>query len=97
MGNQQDITEDVWTSTDVPGYSMMKKKMISKNITPKMLDVLDKAGCGGFFVKMDMQSSYISMSMNLITAAHKTFPASLFQIPSGYSAFNSSNFMQQFQ
>ena len=97
MGNQQDITEDVWTSTDVPGYSMMKKKMISKNITPKMLDALDKAGCGGFFVKMDMQSSYISMSMNLITAAHKTFPASLFQIPSGYSALNSSNFMQQFQ
>ena len=86
MGNQQDITEDVWTSTDVPGYSMMKKKMISKNITPKMLDALDKAG-----------SSYISMSMNLITAAHKTFPASLFQIPSGYSALNSSNFMQQFQ
>jgi len=84
-GQKSGITEDIWTSTDVPGYTIMDKLMALQNVTPKMMQALDKAGCGGFFVKMDMQSTVFSMDMQIITASRGNFPASMFQIPAGYT------------
>jgi hypothetical protein len=97
------ITEDIWTSTAVPGYAEMKKLTVqTKNMSLKMLDALDQAGCGGYPVKMVMQQMVganskdltISMNMILITAAQRNFPASEFEIPAGYTVYNSQSMMQ---
>lgn len=84
-------TEDMWTSVDVPGYAELKKLALNQNVTPKMMQALEEAGCGGSFVKMEMQSKIISMDMQLITAERKNFPASMFQIPQGYTLKSSTN------
>jgi hypothetical protein len=98
------VVEDIWTSTAVPGYAEMKKLTVgTKNISLKMLDALDQAGCGGYPVKMTMQPTggatgskdlSISMDMVLITAAKRTFPASEFEIPAGYTPATSQSMMQ---
>jgi len=81
-------TMDVWTSTDVPGYALLKKAMTMQNVTPKMMQALNQAGCGGFFVKMTSQSKDYSMNMTLIKTQEKNFPASMFTIPAGYTQSN---------
>jgi hypothetical protein len=78
-------TSDIWTSTDVPGYALYKKMMTAQNVTPKMMRALQQAGADGMFVKMQVQGKEYSMTMLLISAEQKTFPASLFMIPAGYS------------
>jgi hypothetical protein len=93
------VTEDIWTSNAVPGYAQMKKMMTNQHVTPKMMQAMENAGCDGFIVKMQMQSSQqassaqgqslrFSMDMVLITVARKEFPASMFEIPAGYTAEN---------
>jgi len=104
-GQKTPIVEDIWTSTGVPGYAEMKKLTLqTKNISLKMLDALEQAGCGGYPVKMTMQPSgggtkgsndlSISMSMVLITAGQRTFPASEFEIPEGYTPATTQSMMQ---
>ena len=88
---KQVVTEDVWTSTAVPGYANFKKMATSQNVTPKMMQAMDQAGCGGFFVKIMMQSKNYSMTMLLANVQRKTFPASMFQIPSGYVPATNAN------
>ncbi len=102
-GQQNPIVEDIWTSTAVPEYAEMKKMMTVQNVTLKMLEALDQAGCGGFMVKVQMQPASgatgtgaskdlsISMDMVLITVERRNFPASLFEIPAGYTPFNSQS------
>jgi Domain of unknown function (DUF4412) len=99
-GQKNPIVEDIWTSTGVPGYAEMKKLMTVHNVTVRMLDALDQAGCGGFMVKMTMTQAggaaiskdlAISTDMVLITAARRSFPASLFEIPAGYTPSNSQS------
>ncbi|HEY5367623.1 MAG TPA: DUF4412 domain-containing protein [Hanamia sp.] len=94
-------TEDIWTSTDVPGYDMVKKASLQQNITPGMMKALNDAGCGGFFVKMTSSDKQYSMTMQLAKAEKQSFPASLFKIPSGYSESKSNlmfgNMMQAAQ
>lgn len=84
-------TEEIWTSVDVPGYADLKKLALNQNVTPKMMEALEQAGCGGSFVKATMQTKVISMDMQLIAAERKNFPASMFQIPPGYTQKSSSN------
>jgi hypothetical protein len=55
-----------------------------QNIRPKMMIALDDAGAGGFFVKMVAGDKDYSLTMLLARAEEKTFPSSLFMIPSGY-------------
>jgi hypothetical protein len=100
------IVEDIWTSTAVPGYAEMKKQMGVQNVTVKMLEALDNAGCGGYPVKMTMQHTgeatgtatskelTFSMEMVLITATRKSFPASEFEIPAGYAPANTQSVME---
>src|SRR5665213_3421905 len=94
-------TEDIWTSTDVPGYDMVKKASLQQNITQGMMKALNDAGCGGFFVKMTSSDKQYSMTMQLAKAEKQSFPASLFKIPSGYSESKSNlmfgNMMQAAQ
>jgi hypothetical protein len=103
-GQKTPIVEDIWTSTAVPGYEEIKKlaTLQNKNISAKMLEALDNAGCGGYPVKMTMQPTgvtsskdlSISMDMVLITAARRNFPASEFEIPAGYTPYNQQSMMQ---
>ena len=94
-------TEDIWTSTDVPGYSIIKKVMLQQNVTPQMLQALNNAGCEGFFVKMVAGDKNYSMTMQLTKAEKQNFVASLFKIPSGYTESKSNlmfgNMMQAAQ
>jgi len=78
-------TNDIWTSTDVPGYTALKKLTRIQGVTPKMSQALEEAGCGGFIVKMSMQSKELLMEMLLIGADRKTFPDAMFRIPAGYT------------
>ena len=85
IGGKTEVTEDIWTSNDVPGYALLKSFATIQNVTPKMMQALDQAGCGGMFVKMTTQSTSFSMDMLLIAAGRKTFPDSMFQLPAGYT------------
>jgi Domain of unknown function (DUF4412) len=97
-GSKTTIVEDIWTSTDVPGYTAIEKMMVSQRVTPQMMKALEQAGCNGFFVKMSMHSTAYSLDMVLVKATRKTFPASDFEIPSGYTAAsNVSPFGRMFQ
>jgi hypothetical protein len=63
-----------------------------------MMKALETAGCNGFFVKLSMHSTAYSLDMVLVKATRKTFPASDFEIPSGYTAAsNVSPFGRMFQ
>lgn len=85
------VTEDIWTSADVPGYAAIQKMNVSQHVTPQMMKALYDAGCNGFFVKMTMQSTAFSMTMLLFKAARQNFPASDFEIPSGFTAEANTN------
>lgn len=78
-------TTDVWTSTEIPGYALYKKMTAVQNSKPGMAQALENAGCGGFPVKMDIEGSSSSMVQTLIKAEETHLPASLFQIPAGYT------------
>jgi hypothetical protein len=82
------MTDELWVSPAVPGYAQMKQDMSNAHVTPKMLQALSQAGCDGFIVKMTGQSPQMTMQMQLITAARKSFPASQFEIPAGYTTAN---------
>lgn len=78
------VTEDIWTSTAVPGYAQLKQDMANAHVTIKMMQELQKAGCEGFMVKVSGATEQTTFVMQLITAEHKSFPASMFEIPAGY-------------
>jgi hypothetical protein len=90
-GLKAGLAEDIWTSTEVPGYSTFKKLISVQNVSPKMMRAIEESGSGGFFVKMSMQTTEFTMEMMLITADFKTFPASVFQIPDGYKLLRTGN------
>jgi hypothetical protein len=85
-GTKETITEDVWNSTLVPGYSMLKKLSTMQNVTPQFMKALEQAGCDGFIVRMTMHGSAFSMEMLLTQSDRKEFSASDFEIPTGYTA-----------
>ena len=95
MDRNKQITEDIWTSKDVPGYLNLKKMSALQNVTPKMMQAIDQAGCDGFFVKMVMQNMGYSMTMLLINSSRKNFPSSMFQIPAGYTQARNVNTASQ--
>jgi hypothetical protein len=78
-------TMDIWTSEDVPGYALMRKIMLDQNVKPQMMQALEQNNCGGYIVKMMSSAKEAMVEMELIKALNKSFPASLFEIPEGYS------------
>jgi hypothetical protein len=97
-GSKTTIPQDIWTTTDVPGYSALQNMLSSQHVTPQMMKALEQAGCNGFFVKMSMHTTAYSLDMVLIKATRKTFPASDFEIPAGFTAQTNTNpFARMFQ
>ena len=86
-------TMDIWTSPDVAGYSLLKKVMTMRNVTPKMMQTMEQAGCSGYFVKINMQNKDFTMNMVLIKSEAKNLPAAMFRIPAGYTESNDNMFM----
>lgn len=84
-------TTDIWTSTTVPGYAILKHFFKQAGVEPKMFQALQQAGCDGFFVKMTAQGKDFSLTMQLVKAGQKTMPASMFQIPAGYTQSNENS------
>jgi hypothetical protein len=85
------LNEEIWASPAVPGYAQMKQDMGNAHVTVKMMQELQKAGCDGLIVKASGSSDQMSFVMQLVTAARKSFPASMFEIPAGYTAANNAN------
>lgn len=83
-------TMDLWTSTALPGYSYLKAMMSRQNVKPAMLKALEAAGAEGWMVKMESANKDFTMTMQIVRAEQKTFPASLFEIPPGYTEENQS-------
>jgi hypothetical protein len=87
------MIEDIWTSASVPGYAQMKQEMSNAHVTVQAMTALQKAGCDGFIVKASGQTPQMSFVMQLVTAERKTFPASMFEIPAGYTAMSSMSLL----
>ncbi len=62
--------------------------MVNQNIKPQMLQALEKNNCKGYIVNMASGDKDYTREMQLIKAENKTFPASLFKIPAGYTESN---------
>lgn len=90
-GSKVSITEDIWTSNDVPGYAALKQLAMVQNMTPGTMKALEQAGCDGFTVKVVMHTTAYSLDMVLVQAVRKDFPASMFEIPAGYTAASNTN------
>ncbi len=78
-------TMDVWASTAVPGYPLYKKMTSLQTVKTGMIRALEDAGGSGVFVKLVATGNEYSMEQLLIKSEEKSFPASLFLIPSNYS------------
>lgn len=85
-------TVDIWRSNDVPMQAAVKdlmnqfesrtgNYMYSKEVS----DQLKQMGCEGFMVKMEIKNKDASTVMQLTKVEHRDLPASMFQIPSGYT------------
>jgi hypothetical protein len=85
-GTKEPITEDIWNSSQVPGYAALKSLATTQNVTPQFMKALEQAGCDGFIVRMTMHGAAYSMEMLLTQSIRKDFSASEFEIPTGYTA-----------
>ena len=91
-------TVDIWTSTAVPGYALYSKLLALASSQAGMLGALNKAGAGGFLVKMTAgDGKDYSMTMELFHAEEKSMPASFFEIPQGYTNSGTSMMQRMFQ
>jgi hypothetical protein len=77
-------SEDLWTSTSVPGYALYEK-LSDQTVNYGMMQALKQAGAAGTMVKMSASGKDYSMSYDLIEAKSGSWPASLFTIPEGYT------------
>ena len=80
-------TEDLWTSTAVPGYSLYRN-LSDQTVSFGMMKALEEAGAGGVMVKMTASGKDYSMTYDLVHAETGSYPASLFMIPAGYTQTN---------
>ena len=77
-------TEDLWTSTNVPGYALYQK-LSDQTVSYPMMQALQQAGAGGVMVKMAASGKDYAMTYDMIEAKSGSYPASLFTIPNGYT------------
>jgi hypothetical protein len=85
-------TEDLWTSTAVPGYTLYRN-LSDQTVNYGMMQALEKAGAAGMMVKMAASGKDYSYSYDLTDARSGSYPASLFMIPAGYTN-NHKNMME---
>ena len=89
---QVSTTTDLWTSTSVPGYSIYSKLLSMQPAQYGMMAALEKAGCAGYIVKLEIVSANHSTTSLLIKAEEGRFDADLFRIPSGYTVSDEGMF-----
>jgi Domain of unknown function (DUF4412) len=85
-------TQDIWTSTGVPGYSLYKRLTSVNTAHPRMMQALQKAGADGVIVKMSTADKEFSMTVTLMKSEEKNCSADLFDIPSGYTESDQNMF-----
>ena len=84
-------TVDLWRSNNVPMQASVKElfdKFNSKGMAMYSADVatqLKQMGCEGFMTKMEIHSKRSSTTEILVKAESRDLPASMFQIPAGYT------------
>jgi Domain of unknown function (DUF4412) len=76
---------DIWTTKSVPGYDLYRRLCATANVKPRMMQSLENAGAGGAVIKMTSAGKGYTMTMMLVRAEEKSFPAAMFQIPPGYA------------
>lgn len=85
-------TTELWASPDVPmqadfqhWYTQFQKKsgggLFSADVTGK----LQQMGCTGFYVRFQMRGKDSDMTLDLTKTERRDLPASLFEIPAGYT------------
>jgi|GEM_PF-719724 len=82
------VRNDWWTSKDVPGFNGFKGVKGSKYLDDdSFYGKLAEKGADGFPVRMKMSETggAGSFQMDLVKAEKKNNPASLFEIPAGYT------------
>ena len=88
-------TVDLWRSNSVPMQASVKElfdKFNSKGMAMYSADVanqLKQMGCEGFLTKMVIHSKRSSTTEILVKAESRDLPASMFQIPAGYTEVKS--------
>ncbi len=84
-------TFDIWKSNDVPVLpyvlTMMNQFEFKKGnmYSAATVQQLKQMGCDGFLVQMTSNNKEASFKMQLTKVEHKDIPASMFQIPAGYT------------
>lgn len=79
---------EVWLSTAVPSYTMLKNGLLAASQQIGMMKALHDAGVDGFFIKMTASGKDYSVTMEINQIKEGRFPASLFEIPVGYAQSN---------
>jgi hypothetical protein len=83
----KDVSE-LWLSTAMPGYSILRNGVLDKGQQMGMLRALHQAGVDGLLVRMTAGDGKTSMKMELVQIKEGNFPAAMFTIPSGYTQSN---------
>jgi hypothetical protein len=78
-------TTDIWTSTEVVGYSLYKKMASLQTAHSGMMIAMENAGCSGLFVKLVLTGKDLTVEEILLKAEESQLSADMFRIPSGYS------------
>ena len=85
-------TVDLWKSNDVPMQSNVKElfnqfesRTGNTMYSPEVTEQLKQMGCVGFTVKMEMGSKDVSTVMQLTKVERRDLPATMFEIPTGYT------------
>ena len=80
-------TTDIWSTKDIPIPASLVKgfsKSMGIAYTGDVADKLVQMDCVGFPVRFQMHGKEASMLMQLTKISHDNFPASLFEVPTGY-------------
>jgi len=85
-------TLDIWKSPDVPLPSKIgdwmkiyENKFSGFMYAQDVQQKLNSIGCRGMMVKMQIRGKNIAATQELVKAEHQDLPASLFEIPAGYT------------
>jgi len=92
-------TMEIWKSSEIPLPDKVKEwidhsdsKSMSVAFAPDVAPQLKQMGCVGMFVKIIVKGKNSSTNWELTKVEHKDLPASIFQIPAGYTEDKSANF-----
>lgn len=79
---------EIWTSPDVGGYRRLHRSLRSLNLaTPRLQRVIEKAGFGGFLLRVVHRQDGVEVSrIDTTSIVQQEVDESAFEIPDGYQA-----------